>query len=150
MVSSKGKTIPYAIHPSLSSFLFLFHTSLLLWQNPGCTSTWLLHPTGLQPEGTESHFSTILAPFPHPSSSRHRFIQAHPASLFSYLMSIFIYQVDLEFCQACFLFLMHVPSLPFSLSISFQVNLSDYMQRAAAMLRHQLSFHLEAWRKDYH
>lgn len=41
-------------------------------------------------------------------------------------------------------------SLPSSLSISTQVNLFDYMQCTAALVRHQLSFHSEAWRKDYH
>lgn len=41
-------------------------------------------------------------------------------------------------------------SLPSSFSISIQVNLFDYMRCIAAMLRHQLSSHSEAWRKDYH
>lgn len=41
-------------------------------------------------------------------------------------------------------------SLPSSFSISTQVNLFDYMQCTAALVRHQLSFHSEAWRKDYH
>lgn len=153
--SSKVKGTPCTIHPGIrlpipSSYLFVALAKSRLHRYLVAASHWFTA------KGIEPHFLTIpapylLSPFPiPPPTCLHPVPPAHSSLLLPYLRSTFLYQGALEFCQARFLFLIYILSCPFSLLISFQVNLSDYMQCTAAMLRHQLSFHLEAWRKDYH
>lgn len=92
------------------------------------------------PSPLSAHQPTYIHPVP----------STHPASLFPCLTSTFHLLGRFRILSSLLLISDPHSSLTSPLSISFQVNLSDYMQCTAAMLRHQLSFHLEAWRKDYH